>query len=383
MKTLTFCSAALLVLAAACSKTPEISIESVSVTPEKVELTKTGTQQLELTVLPENAAYGTPEWTIDNEEVATVDASGIVTAVAPGTANITVTVNGVEAAVPVTVYSGNKLAADAAVGDFYLADGSLLDKETAEDEVKSAQVIGLVFTTDVERMGEAEKAALQEKGIEPHGLVLATATNGLYNYYYWYYFNGSWTRDESEIGFNKLCDTDEEIEGKEKETYATLNADVNGYAYTQAIFNERTEDLNADPTAYGVFQAVSDFETIVPAPANSTGWYLPSVGQWFDALRGLGGIILNDSDSFLADTYGNFSWSNKGRINDALNETMAKVADDQKVEYAVDYNQDQFWTSSICSDTKTWAIMFDNASFVYCWAYNKFWQYSVRTVLGF
>lgn len=123
----------------------------------------------------------------------------------------------------------------------------------------------------------------------------------------------------------------------------------------------------------------------MPAPAASTGWYLPSAGQWFDVLRNLAGVELSDTESsfFLIDDYGNFSWMNKGRVNDILNECMAHVADNMKTPYASLGNQDQYWTSSTVSDDQARVIMFDNASFVYSWWYRKYFQWSVRTVLGF
>ena len=49
------------------------------------------TAQLEWTVLPADAANKNVTFASDNTEVATVNASGLVTGVAPGTANITVT----------------------------------------------------------------------------------------------------------------------------------------------------------------------------------------------------------------------------------------------------------------------------------------------------
>lgn len=383
MKHLKFFLPFLLVAAAACSKTEQIQVESVSITPETLSLVPAGSQQLELAIVPDNAAADPAQWTSDNEDVATVDQNGLVTGVAPGSANITVALGNFEACCAVTVFSGNKLPADAAVGDFYLSDGSLLDKDTDEAKVKDANVIGIVFTTDVERMGEAEKAALKEKGVEPHGLVIATLTPGTMNdFYSWFMMpDYSYSRDESELGLPKLWDNFEEGEGKQKETYALVNDDIEGYAYNIAIRTGRKEDFESG--CYGAFKAALDFENQVPSPAISTGWYLPSAGQWFDVLRNLGEVELNDTDGFLLDDYGNFSWVGKGRINDVMNEKMAKVADDMKLPYASLGNQDQYWTASSVSDTQARVIMFDNATFVYSWWYNKFYQWSVRTVLGF
>lgn len=201
-------------------------------------------------------------------------------------------------------------------------------------------------------MGEAEKEALRAKGVEPHGLVIATRTpRQVTDLFYWYMtpdYDSS--RDESEIGLPKLWDNFEEGEGKEHETYALVNNDLEGYKYNMAIRTERKADYEAG--YYGAIKAAADFEIEVPAPAASTGWYLPSAGQWFDVLRNLAGVELSDTESsfFLIDDYGNFSWMNKGHVNDILNECMVHVADNMKTPYASLGNQDQYWTSSTVSD---------------------------------
>lgn len=373
-----------LLAAASCSKEKEaIKVESISLDKESITMLNQGTSQLKINMLPENAEYELILWSSDNEAVATVDENGLVTAASTGTANIIADVDGFRDTCAVSVLSGNKLPDEARVGDFYLSDGSLLDKDTDEATVKSASVIGIVFTTDTARMGEAEKEVLRAKGIEPHGLVLATLTPGkASDVFYWYIspdFNSS--RDESEIGLPKLWENFEEGIGKEKENYILVNNDIEGYKYNVAIRTERKEDYEAGH--YGAIKAAADFENQVPTPATSTGWYLPSAGQWFDALRNLGGVILNENDSFLIDDYGNFSWANRGRVPDEMNKCMVKVADDQKTEYAIEFNQVQYWTSSTVSHDQARVIMFDNASFVYSWWYKKFFQWSVRTVLGF
>ena len=58
----------------------------------------------DLTIGPEDAQNKDDiEWSSDNTAVATVDENGVVTGVAKGTANITVTVGNVSKTVPVTV----------------------------------------------------------------------------------------------------------------------------------------------------------------------------------------------------------------------------------------------------------------------------------------
>lgn len=67
-----------------------VAVESVSLDQESLALTEGETATLAATVSPDNATNKAVTWASDNEEVATV-ADGVVTAVAAGSANITVT----------------------------------------------------------------------------------------------------------------------------------------------------------------------------------------------------------------------------------------------------------------------------------------------------
>ena len=66
-------------------------VESVSLDKTSLELTEGDKATLTATVLPENATNKNASWSSSDEKVATVSATGEVTAVAPGKAAITVT----------------------------------------------------------------------------------------------------------------------------------------------------------------------------------------------------------------------------------------------------------------------------------------------------
>ncbi len=68
-----------------------IAVTSVSVTPTSATLTAGATQQLTATIAPANATDQTKTWSSSNTAVATVNTSGLVTAIAAGSAIITVT----------------------------------------------------------------------------------------------------------------------------------------------------------------------------------------------------------------------------------------------------------------------------------------------------
>ena len=68
-----------------------IAITGVIITPASVSIAVGGTQQLTNTIAPANATNQNVSYTSSNTNVAKVNATGLVTAVAAGTATITVT----------------------------------------------------------------------------------------------------------------------------------------------------------------------------------------------------------------------------------------------------------------------------------------------------
>ncbi len=87
------------------TKVPVASVTLPKDLTDGVSLEPNGTLNIagKATVLPENATYKEETYASSNESVATVDADGVVTAVAEGTATITVTVDGVKASFELTV----------------------------------------------------------------------------------------------------------------------------------------------------------------------------------------------------------------------------------------------------------------------------------------
>lgn len=81
----------------------EIAIESVTLNADKCELEIGDTYQLKATIQPTNATWSEVTWTIGNNSVATISATGLVTAVAEGTTTVTATADGIKATVSVTV----------------------------------------------------------------------------------------------------------------------------------------------------------------------------------------------------------------------------------------------------------------------------------------
>ena len=71
--------------------TESVPVTSVSVTPESVSLKVGNSKQLTATVEPEDAMDKSVSWSVDDDNVALVDSSGLVEATAEGSAVVTVT----------------------------------------------------------------------------------------------------------------------------------------------------------------------------------------------------------------------------------------------------------------------------------------------------
>lgn len=93
-----------------------VPVTGVTVAPTTVSLVLGATTQLTATVAPSNATNKNVTWTSSNTAVATVNASGLVTAVASGMANITVTTqDGAKTAICATTVTA-PVATNVAIG---------------------------------------------------------------------------------------------------------------------------------------------------------------------------------------------------------------------------------------------------------------------------
>lgn len=119
-----------------------VSVSSITIDPMVIDKAVVGDKiQLEATVLPENADDKTVTWSSSNENAATVDADGLVTITAPGTAVIAATANdgsGVKGVCLISGLSGldNVTYTSAAdKKDVYSVDGKLIMRSATRDDL--------------------------------------------------------------------------------------------------------------------------------------------------------------------------------------------------------------------------------------------------------
>ncbi len=245
----------------------------VTLDAEAIELMVGETHTLTARVTPEAAAGEVVEWVSANPEVAVV-AEGVVTAVAKGETLVTASVGEASASCRVTVTQPEP----AKVGDYFYSDGTWSDGGLLSIEadglnpvwadekpapVAGKQVIGIVFQTEPSRMAPSDV----EAGFT-HGYVVAVR-----------FAHGAdkmttfWSKDWE---FSCL---------KGAKLAETWYANVNGYAETMTVRDTYGSGLDEMMPAFGC--VLNGFS--LPAPENTSGWFLPSTGQLWDMAANLCG----------------------------------------------------------------------------------------------
>ena len=177
-----------------------------------------------------------------------------------------------------------------APGAVYYADGTLLPSAAG---YTGSTPIGIVYSTDVSRISTAAKQALKEKGVDtPHGLVMAltNASDGCR----W----GEYGKDENSGG------ADGEPFKADTDKLYKMYDNVDGYGETHWIIDTYGRSGNtALQNTYTAFYHASRYGTAesstekYAAPSNTTGWFIPSMGQWWDILSNLGSVNLTGYQS--------------------------------------------------------------------------------------
>ena len=143
--------------------------------------------------------------------------------------------------------------------------------QTPADFQDGRAYIGVVFQTDPRRMSELEKS----KGWK-HGYVMAL-TNA-----------------------SEACTWGENVD--EDNTYfpnvsrfADMYSDIDGYGKTGYMIENKLDGVeSAGATTYDAFYYASKYgmgeSEVYAAPGTTSGWFLPTIGQWWDILENLGDV---------------------------------------------------------------------------------------------
>jgi|WetSurMetagenome_2_1015567.scaffolds.fasta_scaffold02937_4 hypothetical protein len=126
-------------------------------------------------------------------------------------------------------------------------------------------------------------------------------------------------------------------------------------------------------SAYPTFQAAKNYSSTVAAPANSSGWYLPSMGQWWDIMTNLGKVDMASNQNSTA----NASWGvSTSTATSNVNSCFTAVGGT-----ALNSNN-WYWSSSEYNSLYAGIVYFDS-SYVRLDYYNKDNSTYLRAVLAF
>ncbi len=159
--------------------TPKL-VTSVTLNKNELTIEKSFTAQLTATVAPDDADNLGLTWTSNNEEVATVDENGQVTAVGVGEANITATAadgSGVTATCKVTV--SPKLVTSVILDESELTiEKNFTEQLTATVAPDDADNLSLTWTSDNEEVATVDENGLVTAVGEGTATITATANDG-------------------------------------------------------------------------------------------------------------------------------------------------------------------------------------------------------------
>ena len=236
------------------------------------------------------------------------------------------------------------------------ADGSMHIEYYKPVPLRGKTVVGIVFQTDKSRIGKKEKEKLGGED-KVHGLVMAVKNANAAE-------KVIWSNESRYLDLLNDC-----------VSKSNNYSDISGYGNCESI---RSLEGNFDK--YPALQAVDGYNTTCPVPTTTTGWYLPSSGQWWDILQNLGGCpALADGYQQTSSDINEFFWSNQGNVPDALNKWMWGIDGWDKFSY---YHQ--FWSSSkFKGNTMRYWVANSDDGWISCRWGNVNFQLYVRPVLAF
>ena len=174
-------------------------------------------------------------------------------------------------------------------GDYLLADGNLLPRETAVTEEQKANIAAIVFWTpaDTDPAGRKTPANLTDDKIMAkdhpnctHGLAVSVknvSTGMAWQEYDW--FHGSVQKFQKSDEFNPTDKTDYAsiVQSGEERNY------IRGYQYTKMIlaYNYYCMGIKKLNLMVKPVNTLANFSDSNPAPKTSTGWFIPSAKELY------------------------------------------------------------------------------------------------------
>lgn len=295
-------------------------------------------------IIPQQVASGTPFVAIELTDGRTLVAKLNTDITFIGSKNYTYTVNIGEAAVePELTLDDNsvvdwvdsdcdltgKAEETYGVGDFILADGTLVKNKALSEEQKS-NLVAVIFSTTV---SEADKKA---------GYVgYAVATKG---------------RTSSNETWRKKGESEEAVPLLRNAAVTTVSDaffDLDGLSITSLAQNPKEEDG-------GSYDAFDFGENVVNLTGkNLSQWFMPSLGQMIQLMNNLGGIAINAADITLN---GNGEYTSENGLNDMIsringyNDGIIPTTGAPVFVTTTESSAEKVWVLTFTTESDTWKI---------------------------
>ena len=249
------------------------------------------------------------------------------------------------------------------IGDYYYSDGTW--GSIAEHTNSTASPIGIIFSNSTSNIDK------EHNWIHGYAMALQNAGSGTATYQ-WY------TSNSGNPTGTYISEADNIMSDKDGYTHSGY-LQTSGYAAGIAAHNYTAKDRN---------------KNTVNTPSSSSGWYLPSIGQWYNICGSLGEMITisgmpytNCGSAWLHwysgdDNSGkNYSSLCVSNLNVYLNVLKDKG-------YSVDLfcnNNEYYWSSSECNSSCACCVPFysDGGIGLNDRLNNKTYLYRVRPVIAF
>jgi hypothetical protein len=226
-------------------------------------------------------------------------------------------------------------------GDFFLSNGTIVSRDSTMTEAQKAMCIGVIYYLDSkdDEIGEEEKATLNSMGIGSHGFVVA-----LRNAY-----NPETGEGYGVTAWGVYGEDIEEI--KNSSDIKSHMGDNSGLTNTAAMWK------SSSSSQYASYK-VEMFNKAVPTPANTTKWFLPTLGQWIDMIEKLSDQTMQESQ-FVTWWWSNYSFGYYFTGNE-YNNIVSKF---ENSGCTYDKFVNNYWSSTEFDDIQAGMIYFESSGF--------------------
>ena len=176
---------------------------------------------------------------------------------------------------------------------------------------------------------------------------------------------------DNSVGTYKWANSDGDVAGipntsTSTDTRQTRSSDMEGYSNTTYL------NSSSYPAGYA---AKTTYASQVTAPSNTSGWFLPSNGQWYYILVNLGGMSATQGNAW--------GWSNMSSTAASnLNSKLSKVGSGNYDSFG--NSNEHYWISSEYSSTAAYYACFHSDGNMPFASYtSKSATYRVRAVIAF